>query len=197
MQKSKDNKHKTTLTPNINMKKTFLVLSILSLFACQKKTETKEIKAKDSITTKKDTVKTDKVAETTAVQLNIVDFKPDEIPAEMLKGSTHPYDMEGESIMELVPSMKDFIKGTPLNVVYIDLSLKKAFIKADGKIVALKETGEDQYSNNEYKLSFTSKTPEKLPQEIEVVTYAYEGKITIIRNSDQSTVVRDYFAAGL
>jgi hypothetical protein len=33
--------------------------------------------------------------------------------------------MEGESIMELVPSMKDFIKGTPLNVVYIDLSLKK------------------------------------------------------------------------
>ncbi|MEN5130227.1 hypothetical protein [Elizabethkingia anophelis] len=179
------------------MKKTFLVLSILSLFACQKKTETKEIKAKDSITTKKDTVKTDKVAETPAVQLNIVDFKPDEIPAEMLKGSTHPYDMEGESIMELVPSMKDFIKGTPLNVVYIDLSLKKAFIKADGKIVVLKETGEDQYSNNEYKLSFTSKTPEKLPQEIEVVTYAYEGKITIIRNSDQSTVVRDYFAAGL
>lgn len=112
------------------MKKTFLVLSILSLFACQKKTETKEINAKDSITTKKDTVKTDKVAETPAVQLNIVDFKPDEIPAEMLKGSTHPYDMEGESIMELVPSMKDFIKGTPLNVVYIDLSLKKSFYKS-------------------------------------------------------------------
>lgn len=179
------------------MKKTFLVLSILSLFACQKKIETKEINAKDSINTKKDTVKTDKVAEAPAAQLNIVDFKPDEITAEMLKGSLHPYDMEGESIMELVPSMKDFIKGTPLNVVYIDLSLKKAFIKADGKIVALKETGKDQYANNEYKLSFTSKTPEKLPQEIEVVTYAYEGKITIIRNSDQSTVVRDYFAAGL
>lgn len=35
------------------MKKTFLVLSILSLFACQKKTETKEIKAKDSVTTKR------------------------------------------------------------------------------------------------------------------------------------------------
>ncbi len=179
------------------MKKTFLVLSILSLFACQKKTETNETTAKDSITTKKDTVKTDKVAEAPAAQLNIVDFKPDEIPVEMLKGSTHPYDMEGESIMELVPSMKDFIKGTPLNVVYIDLSLKKAFIKADGKIVTLKETGEDQYANNEYKLSFTSNTPEKLPQEREVVTYAYEGKITIIRNSDQSTVVRDYFAAGL
>ncbi|WP_407479316.1 hypothetical protein [Elizabethkingia miricola] len=179
------------------MKKTFLVLSILSLFACQKKIETKEINAKDSITAKKDTVKTDKVAEAPVAQLNIVDFKPDEITAEMLKGSLHPYDMEGESIMELVPSMKDFIKGTPLNVVYIDLSLKKAFIKADGKIVALKETGKDQYANNEYKLSFTSKTPEKLPQEIEVVTYAYEGKITIIRNSDQSTVVRDYFAAGL
>ena len=178
------------------MKKTFLVLSILSLFACQKKTETKEINAKDSITIKKDTVKADKTT-IPATQLNVVDFKPDEIPAEMLKGSTHPYDMEGESIMELVPSMKDFIKGTPLNVVYIDLSLKKAFIKADGKIVTLKETGEDQYANNEYKLSFTSKTPEKLPQEIEVVTYAYEGKITIIRNSDQSTVVRDYFAAGL
>ncbi|AQX87392.1 hypothetical protein I6H88_00985 [Elizabethkingia bruuniana] len=178
------------------MKKTFLVLSILSLFACQKKTETKEINAKDSITIKKDTVKADKTT-IPAAQLNVVDFKPDEIPAEMLKGSTHPYDMEGESIMELVPSMKDFIKGTPLNVVYIDLSLKKAFIKADGKIVTLKETGEDQYANNEYKLSFTSKTPEKLPQEIEVVTYAYEGKITIIRNSDQSTVVRDYFAAGL
>lgn len=179
------------------MKKTLLVLSILSLFACKKKTEAKEINVKDSITIKKDTVKTDKVTEVSAAHLNIVDFKPDEIPAEMLKGSTHPYDMEGESIMELVPSMKDFIKGTPLNVVYIDLSLKKAFIKADGKIVALKETGEDQYSNNEYKLSFTSKTPEKLPQEIDVVTYAYEGKITIIRNSDQSTVVRDYFAAGL
>lgn len=179
------------------MKKTFLVLSILSLFACQKKTETKEINAKDSITAKKDTVKTDKVAEAPAAQLSIVDFIPDEITAEMLKGSLHPYDMEGESIMELVPSMKDFIKGSPLNVVYIDLSLKKAFIKADGKIVALKETGKDQYANNEYKLSFTSKTPEKLPQEIEVVTYAYEGKITIIRNSDQSTVVRDYFAAGL
>lgn len=43
------------------MKKTFLVLSILSLFACKKKTEAKEINVKDSITIKKDTVKTDKV----------------------------------------------------------------------------------------------------------------------------------------
>jgi hypothetical protein len=82
-------------------------------------------------------------------------------------------------------------------MLFILICPEKAFIKADGKIVALKETGKDQYANNEYKLSFTSKTPEKLPQEIEVVTYAYEGKITIIRNSDQSTVVRDYFAAGL
>jgi len=178
------------------MKKTVLALTILSLFACQKKAETKEVSTKDSITAKKDTVQTAKAA-TPTTQLNIVDFKPSDIPVEMLKGSTHPYDMEGESIMELVPSMKDFIKGNPLDVVYIDLSLKKAFIKADGKIVALKETGKDQYANNEYKLSFTSVTPEKLPQEIDVVTYAYEGKITIIRNSDQSTVVRDYFTGGL
>ncbi|MDE5491689.1 hypothetical protein KRE48_05065 [Elizabethkingia meningoseptica] len=179
------------------MKKLFWAFSALLLFSCQKKAEQQNISNKDSITTKKDTVQAVKTAETSASPLSIENFKPDEIPADMLKGSLHPHDMEGESVMELVPSMKAFMDGNPLNIVYIDFSLKKAFIKADGKIVALKETGKDKYENSDYKLSFTSKTPEKLPQEIEVVTYAFEGKITIIRNSDQSTVVKDYFTAGL
>lgn len=186
------------------MKKTlFLIGTAVLLTACDKKTEVKETKTTDSTvqaeklpaTETPDTSATEKPAENAA--LDIALFKEKEIPAAMLKGSLHPHDMEGESIMELVPSMDDFIKGNGSDIAYIDDSLKKIIIKINGKFEELKETGKDKYENSEYQASFTTTVPEKVPEDIEVLAYAFNGKLEVKRKSDHVSKSLDFFMGGL
>lgn len=186
------------------MKKTLFVIgAAVLLAACDKKTEVKETKAADSTaqaeklpaTETHDASATEKPAENTA--LDIALFKEKEIPAAMLKGSLHPHDMEGESIMELVPSMDDFIKGNGSDIAYIDDSLKKIIIKINGKFEELKETGKDKYENSEYQASFTTTVPEKVPEDIEVLAYAFNGKLEVKRKSDHVSKSLDFFMGGL
>jgi len=186
------------------MKKSLLLIStILLLAACSKKTDLKETKTLDSAVT------ADKlpVSENNAVyvkekasehtELDIALFKEKDIPVAMLKGSLHPHDMEGESVMELVPTMDDFIKGNGSDIAYIDDSLKKIILKINGKFEELKETDKDRYENSEYLVSFTTTVPDKIPAEIEVVTYAFNGKLDIKRKSDNVSKNLNFFMAGL
>lgn len=187
------------------MKKTlFLISTAVLLAACDKKTEIKETKTADSTVqaeklpateTPDASAATEKPAENVALEIAL--FKEKEIPAAMLKGSLHPHDMEGESIMELVPSMDDFSKGNGLDIAYIDDSLKKIIIKINGKFEELKETGKDKYENSEYQASFTTTIPEKVPEDIEVLAYAFNGKLEVKRKSDNVSKSLDFFMGGL
>ncbi|GEM_PF-1254265 len=186
------------------MKKTLLLIgTMILLAACNKKTEVKETKTSDSA------IQADKLpaAETTSISetekvpenaaLDVALFKEKDIPAALLKGSLHPHDMEGESVMELVPSMDDFIKGNGSDIAYIDDSLKKIILRINGKFEELKETGKDRYENSEYLVSFTTTVPDKLPEEIDVVAYAFNGKLEVKRKSDNISKSLDFFMAGL
>ncbi|WP_223606000.1 hypothetical protein [Chryseobacterium sp. OSA05B] len=186
------------------MKKALLLISTAVLLAaCSKKTELKESKTGDSAITaeklpaseNKEVSGTENVSENAAMDIAL--FKEKEIPAAMLKGSLHPHDMEGESIMELVPSMDDFIKGNGSDIAYIDDSLKKIILKINGKFEELKETGKDQYENSEYQASFTTTVPEKVPEDIEVLAYAFNGKLEVKRKSDNVSKSLDFFMGGL
>ncbi|KMQ65457.1 hypothetical protein ACM46_06055 [Chryseobacterium angstadtii] len=186
------------------MKKTLLIISTAVLLAaCSKKTESKETKTLDSAVTSEKLPATENtpVSETEKVSenknLDIALFKEKDIPAAMLKGSLHPHDMEGESIIELVPNMEDFRKGNGLDIAYIDHSLKKIILKINGKFEELKETGEDQYENSEYKVSFTTTVPDKVPEDIEVLAYAFNGKLDVKRKSDNVSKSLDFFMGGL
>jgi len=186
------------------MKKALLLISTAVLLAaCDKKTEVKETKIPDSAVQAEklpdsginEVSETEKLSENTA--LDIALFKEKEIPAEMLKGSLHPHDMEGESVMELVPSMDDFIKGNGSDIAYIDDSLKKIILKINGKFEELKETGKDKYENSEYLVSFTTTVPDKVPEEIDVLAYAFNGKLEVKRKSDNVSKSLDFFMGGL
>jgi hypothetical protein len=186
------------------MKKALLLIITATLLTtCSKKSELKETEKRDSAMTAEklpvsentEVSGAEKVSEN--IELNIVLFKEKEIPAAMLKGSLHPHDMEGESIMELVPSMDDFIKGNGSDIAYIDHSLKKIILRINGKFEELKETGKDQYQNSEFLVSFTTTIPDKIPEEIEVVTYAFNGKLDVKRKSDNVSKSLDFFMAGL
>ncbi|PIF46936.1 hypothetical protein CLU96_3982 [Chryseobacterium sp. 52] len=180
-----------------------LISTAVLLAACSKKKEVTEAKTGDSvIQTEKlpaaennDLSGTEKVAENKA--LDIALFKEKEIPSMMLKGSLHPHDMEGESIMELVPAMEDFIKGNGSDIAYIDDSLKKIILKINGKFEELKETGKDQYENSEYQASYTTTIPDKVPEDIEVLAYAFNGKLEVKRKSDNVSKSLDFFMGGL
>lgn len=186
------------------MKKALLLISTAVLLAaCDKKTELKETKTTDSVVTaeklpaseNKDFSGTEKVSENADMEITL--FKEKEIPADMLKGSLHPHDMEGESVMELVPSMDDFIKGNGSDIAYIDDSLKKIILKINGKFEQLKETGKDKYENSEYLVSFTTTVPDKVPEEIDVLAYAFNGKLEVKRKSDNVSKSLDFFMGGL
>lgn len=186
------------------MKKALLLISTAVLLAaCSKKTELKETQTPDSAATaeklpaseNKEVSGTEKVSENSAMDIAL--FKEKEIPAAMLKGSLHPHDMEGESIMELVPTMDDFIKGNGSDFAYIDDSLKKIILKINGKFEELKETGKDQYENSEYMASFTTTVPDKVPEDIEVLAYAFNGKLEVKRKSDNVSKSLDFFMGGL
>lgn len=183
------------------MKKALLLIgTTILLAACDKKNEVNETKTLDSTVQAEklpasQTPETEKVSETS--ELDIALFKEKNIPPAMLKGSLHPHDMEGESIMELVPTMDDFIKGNGSDIAYIDHSLKKIILKINGKFEELKETGEDQYENSEYLVSFTTTVPDKVPEEIEASAYAFNGKLQVKRKSDNVSKSLDFFMAGL
>ncbi|NML71755.1 hypothetical protein HHL23_18415 [Chryseobacterium sp. RP-3-3] len=186
------------------MKKVLLIISTAVLLAaCEKKTEVKETKTADSaITTEKlpasenkEVSGTENVSEN--ADMDIALFKEKDIPAAMLKGSLHPHDMEGESVMELVPSMDDFIKGNGSDIAYIDDSLKKIILKINGKFEELKETSTDKYENSEYQASFTTTVPDKVPEDIEVLAYAFNGKLEVKRKSDNVSKSLDFFMGGL
>jgi len=186
------------------MKKTLLLIGTMILLAsCNKKTEVKETNTSDSIlqADKLPAAETTVTSETEKVPenaiLDVALFKEKDIPAAMLKGSLHPHDMEGESVMELVPSMDDFIKGNGSDIAYIDDSLKKIILRINGKFEELKETGKDQYENSEYLVSYTTTVPDKLPEEINVVAYAFNGKLEVKRKSDNISKSLDFFMAGL
>lgn len=186
------------------MKKALLLISTAVLLAaCDKKNELKETKTEDSAVTvekllvseNKDVPGTEHVSEN--MDMDIVLFKEKDIPADMLKGSLHPHDMEGESVMELVPSMDGFIKGNGSDIAYIDDSLKKMILKINGKFEELKETGKDTYENSEYLASFTTTVPDKVPEEIDVLAYAFNGKLEVKRKSDNVSKSLDFFMGGL
>lgn len=186
------------------MKKALLFISTAVLLAaCDKKTEARETKVQDSTVQAEqlpasetgDVPETEKISENAA--LDIALFKEKDIPAAMLKGSLHPHDMEGESIMELVPSMDDFMKGNGSDIAYIDDSLKKIILRINGKFEELKETGKDRYENSEYLASFTTTVPDKVPEDIEVLAYAYNGKLEVKRKSDNVSKSLDFFMGGL
>ncbi|MBL1219966.1 hypothetical protein JET18_03900 [Chryseobacterium sp. L7] len=186
------------------MKKALLIISMAVLLAaCDKKTEVKETKTADS-TVQAEKLPAQETAEVSGTEkpseiqaLDVALFKEKEIPSAMLKGSLHPHDMEGESIMELVPSMNDFIKGNGSDIAYIDDSLKKIILKINGKFEELKETGKDKYENSEYQVSFTTTIPEKVPEDIEVLAYAFDGKLEVKRKSDNVSKSLDFFMGGL
>jgi len=184
------------------MKKALLLISTAVLLAaCDKKNELKETKTEDSAVTveklpvseNKDVPGTENVSE----NMDIALFKEKDIPADMLKGSLHPHDMEGESVMELVPGMDGFIKGNGSDIAYIDDSLKKMILKINGKFEELKETGKDTYENSEYLVSFTTTVPDKVPEEIDVLAYAFNGKLEVKRKSDNVSKSLDFFMGGL
>ncbi|MDQ0067445.1 hypothetical protein [Chryseobacterium lathyri] len=185
------------------MKKALLLISTAVLLAaCDKKNELKETKTLDSVATAeklpaehKDMSGTEKISENADMEIAL--FKEKEIPTDMLKGSLHPHDMEGESVMELVPSMDDFIKGNGLDIAYIDDSLKKIILKINGKFEELKETGKDKYENSAYLVSFTTTVPDKVPEEIDVLAYAFNGKLDVKRKSDNVSKSLDFFMGGL
>ncbi|KFF25342.1 hypothetical protein [Chryseobacterium vrystaatense] len=186
------------------MKKALLLVSTaVLLITCSKKTETKETKNTDSVVTAEklpasdntEVSGTEKVSENTS--LDIALFKEKDIPAVMLKGSAHPNDIEGESIMELVPGMDDFINGNGSDIAYIDHSLKKIILRINGKFEELNETGKNRYENSEYLVSYTTVVADKLPEEIEAAGYAYNGKLEVKRKSDNVSKSLDFFMAGI
>lgn len=186
------------------MKKALLLISTsVFLAACSKKNELKETKTGDSVvrteklpaSENREVSGTEKISENADLDVSL--FKEKEIPVAMVKGSLHPHDMEGESIMELVPGMDDFIKGNGSDIAYIDHSLKKIILKINGKFEELKETGKDQYENSDYLVSYTTTVPEKIPEEIEAAAYAFNGKLEVKRKSDNVSKSLDFFMAGL
>jgi hypothetical protein len=186
------------------MRKALLFISTAVLLAaCDKKAELKETQTADSAVTaeklplseNKDIPGTKNVSEN--MDMDIALFQEKDIPADMLKGSLHPHDMEGESVMELVPGMDDFIKGNGSDIAYIDDSLKKMILKINGKFEELKETGKDTYENSEYLVSFTTTVPDKVPEEIDVLAYAFNGKLEVKRKSDNVSKSLDFFMGGL
>lgn len=186
------------------MKKALLLISTaVLLVACSKKNELKETKTVDSVVTAEKLPATEsnevsgKENVSENADMDIALFKEKDIPAAMLKGSLHPHDMEGESVMELVPSMDDFIKGNGSDIAYIDDSLKKIILKINGKFEELKETGKDRYENSEYQASFTTTVPDKVPEDIEVLAYAFNGKLEVKRKSDNVSKSLDFFMGGL
>lgn len=186
------------------MKKALLlVCTAVLLITCSKKTEIKETKNTDSAVPAEKLPASDNT-EVSAMEnisentrLDIAVFKEKDIPAVMLKGSAHPNDMEGESIMELIPGMDDFMNGNGSDIAYIDHSLKKIILRINGKFEELNETGKNRYANTEYLVSYTTVVADQLPEEVEVAGYAFNGKLEVKRKSDNVSKSLDFFMAGL
>lgn len=165
------------------MRKFICLISLpLILWSCEKET-------KDT------TLSHIKTTENVSKEWKVNLFHTKDIPTDLLKNSKQAEDIEGESVMQLIPSIKDFEKDSCY--AYIDLSLKKMILKVNDNFQELKEKSNDHYENDKYSVSLQSHNVTKLPDSLDMLGYAVEGKMEVKQKSNGSIKIIDFFSGGL